>query len=102
MKTISDIEIHNVNDSIYKAIAESTSSTKGKPVIAIRDTVTRALNMTNQLLHVMYEDEIKMLRPIIDETQFTLPFRCGFNESSDIRYGSQSESTLLSLVLPAK
>lgn len=99
MKTVSDIEIHNVNDSIYKAIAESTSSTKGKPVIAIRDTVTRALNMTNQLLHVMYEDEIKMLRPIIDETQFTLPFRCGFNESSDIRYGSQSESTLLSLAL---
>jgi DNA repair exonuclease SbcCD ATPase subunit len=99
MKTISDIDIHNSNDAIYKAIAEATSSTKGKPVITIRDTVNRALNMTNQLLHVMYEDEIKMLRPIIDETEFTLPFRCGFNESSDIRYGSQSESTLLSLAI---
>ena len=99
MKTIADIDMHNSNDAVYKAIAEATSSTKGKPVITIRDTVNRALNMTNQLLHVMYEDEIKMLRPIIDETEFTLPFRCGFNESSDIRYGSQSESTLLSLAI---
>ena len=99
MKTVSEIDFHTSNDSVYKAIAEATSSTKGKPVITIRDTVHHALNMTNQLLHVMYQDEIKLLEPIIDENEFTLPFRCGFNNSSDIRYGSQSESTLLSLAL---
>jgi DNA repair exonuclease SbcCD ATPase subunit len=47
----------------------------------------------------MYDKEIQMLKPVIDESTFTLPFRCGSNISSDIRYGSQSESTLLSLAL---
>lgn len=99
IKTLSEIEHHSANDSLYKIIAESTSSTKGKPVITIRDTVHRAMNMTNQLLHVMYEDEIQLLKPTINESEFTLPFRCGVNHSSDIRYGSQSENTLLSLAL---
>ena len=99
MKTMSEIEVHSQNDEIYRIIAEATSSTKGKPVITIRDTVNRALNMTNQLLHVMYEDEIQLLKPTINETEFTLPFRCGINHSPDIRYGSQSENTLLSLAL---
>ena len=99
MKTVSEIDVHSNNDEIYRIIAEATSSTKGKPVITIRDTVHRAWNLTNQLLHVMYEDEIQLLKPIIDETEFTLPFRCGINHSPDIRYGSQSENTLLSLAL---
>ena len=47
----------------------------------------------------MYDNEIELLHPIIDESQFSLPFRCGSNKSADIRYGSQSESTLLSLAL---
>ena len=68
-------------------------------MIAIRDTVDRAIHTANQLLDVMYDHEIELLRPIIDETHFSLPFRCGNNKSNDIRYGSQSESTLLSLAL---
>ena len=99
MKTMSEIDVHSANNEIYQIIAEATSSTKGKPVITIRDTVNRALNLTNQLLHVMYEDEIQLLKPTINESEFTLPFRCGINHSPDIRYGSQSENTLLSLAL---
>ena len=99
MKTVSEIDFHTSSDQMYKVIAEATSSTKGKPVIAIRDTIQHAMNLTNSLLRVMYEDEIQLLKPTIDETDFTLPFRCGVNESEDIRYGSQSENTLLSLAL---
>jgi hypothetical protein len=99
MKNQADISSLTPMDGIYKIIAEATSPTKGKPVIAIRDTVNRAMYLTNQLLSVMYDDEIQLLEPIIDETEFTLPFRCGFNKASDIRYGSQSENTLLSLAL---
>ena len=97
VKTVEEIELHNNDDRIYKVIAEATSSTKGKPVIAIRDTVNHALNLTNILLKIMYDNEIQLMNPIINETEFTLPFRCGINKSADIRYGSQSESTLLSL-----
>ena len=99
VKTTTEIEQNLSQDTTFKAIAEATSSTKGIPVIAIRDTVERAIHTANQLLDVMYDHEIELLHPIIDETNFTLPFRCGTNKSSDIRYGSQSESTLLSLAL---
>jgi len=97
--TVAEIEKHLSNDKKYKVIAEATSSTKGKPVIAIRDTVETALMMTNRLLDIMYDGEIEMLTPTIDESTFSLPFRCGSHTSNDIRYGSQSESTLLSLAL---
>lgn len=97
--TIDEITKHGDMDKRYKVISEATSSTKGKPVMIIRDKVEDALYMTNRLLDVMYDGEIELLPPTIDETSFTLPFRCGTNTSSDIRYGSQSESTLLALAL---
>ena len=97
--TMKEIENHLRSNDRYKVIAEATSSTKGKPVIAIRDTVNNALIMTNRLLDIMYDGEIELLDPTIDEMTFTIPFRCGSHTSSDIRYGSQSESTLLSFAL---
>jgi chromosome segregation ATPase len=97
--TVDEIKKYQLTDNKYKIIAEATSSTKGKPVIAIRDKVNEALLTTNRLLNVMYDDEIEMLSPDINESTFTLPFRCGGNISQDIRFGSQSESTLLSLAL---
>lgn len=87
------------SDAIYKIISEATSSTKGKPVEAIRDTVSMALTLTNRLLNVMYDSELEMLSPVINETSFSLPFRVGSNVNADIRYGSQSEQALLSLAL---
>lgn len=97
--TVVEVDKHLSDNKKYNIIAEATSSTKGKPVIAIREKVEDALYLTNRLLDVMYDKEIQMLKPVIDETSFTLPFRSGSNVSSDIRYGSQSESTLLSLAL---
>lgn len=97
--TIIEINKNKINDKEYKVIAEATSSTKGKPVIAIRNTVDNALSLSNRLLDVMYDGELELLKPIIDETTFTLPFRCGLNKSNDLMYGSQSESTMLSLAL---
>ena len=97
--TMKEIDSHTLSNDRYKVIAEATSSTKGKPVIAIRDTVNNALTLTNRLLDIMYDGEIELLDPTIDESNFTLPFRCGSHTSSDIRYGSQSESTLLSFAL---
>lgn len=97
--TTNEIEKYQSRDSRYKIIAEATSSTKGKPVIAIREKVENALVLTNKLLDVMYDGEIRLLKPVIDETTFSLPFCCNGNVSNDIRYGSQSESTLLSLAL---
>ena len=97
--TMNEITKYSDEDNMYKIIAEATSSTKGKPVLAIRDAIHNALVMTNRLLDVMYDGELEMLTPEIDETHFSLPFRCGSNTSNDIKYGSQSESCLLSLAI---
>ena len=97
--TVVEVDKYLSSSKKYNIIAEATSSTKGIPVVAIREKVEDALYLTNRLLDVMYDKEIQMLKPIIDETSFSLPFRSGSNISSDIRYGSQSESTLLSLAL---
>ena len=99
VNTVAEIDKYDSVNGRYKVIAEATSSTKGKPVLAIRDIVENALSLTNRLLDIMYDGEIELLDPVIDESSFTLPFRCGSHTSSDIRYGSQSESTLLSLAL---
>ena len=99
VNTVAEIDKHDSINGRYKIIAEATSSTKGKPVIAIRETVEDALALTNRLLNIMYDGEIELLDPTIDENNFTLPFRCGSHLSADIRYGSQSEATLLSLAL---
>ena len=99
MSTTTEIEKHFETNERYKIIAEATSSTKGKPVLTIRDTVEHALSLTNRLLSIMYDGDIELLPPEIDESSFTLPFRSGSHTSPDIRYGSQSENTLLSLAL---
>lgn len=97
--TSNDIDKIKSSNQMYKIISDATSSTKGKPVLTIRDTVDDALMLTNRLLDIMYNGDIELLEPSIDESSFDLPFRCGTHTSADIRYGSQSESTLLSLAL---
>lgn len=99
VSTNSEIEKNSNIYEKYRIIAEATSSTKGKPVITIRDTVEHALTLTNRLLNIMYDGEIELLEPTIDESSFSLPFRSGSHTSPDIKYGSQSENTLLSLAL---
>lgn len=99
LNTVEEINKYLLSDNKYKIIAESTSSTKGKPVLEIREKMSEVLTTTNRLLNVMYGGEIELLSATINETVFDLPFRSGCNTSPDIRYGSQSESTLLSLAL---
>lgn len=98
-KTMADIKRFSTDDNMYHIIAEATSSTKGKPVLAIREEIEHALDMTNRLLDVMFDGEIEMLSPIINENDFSLPFRSGSHTSKDVRYGSQSEACILSLAL---
>lgn len=93
------ISEHITNNNLFKVISDATSSTKGLPVEEIRNKVDSALSLTNRLLKVMYDSELEMLRPTINETEFLLPFRVGVNINSDIRYGSQSEQALLSLAV---
>lgn len=98
--TMKDIQQHLLENDQYKVISEATSSTKGKPVVLIKETVERAITLTNKIVKCIYtDDEIQLLRPTIDEDSFILPFRNGINKSPDLMYGSQSESAMLSMSL---
>lgn len=98
-KTVDDIATFSNEDNMYRIIAEATSSTKGKPVLAIREEIEHALSMSNRLLDVIYDGEVELLSPTIDENNFSLPFRSASHTGPDIKHGSQSESCLLSLAI---
>lgn len=98
-KTVDDIAKFSNEDNTYRIIAEATSSTKGKPVLAIREEIEHALSMSNRLLDVIYDGEVELLSPLIDENNFSLPFRSASHTGPDIKHGSQSESCLLSLAI---
>lgn len=97
--TNKQIEDYLKMDDSYKIISEATSTTKGKPVYTIRQIVDNAMVLANKLIYVIYENEIELMDPVVDESSFTIPFRHGVTTSADIKYGSQSEETLLSLAL---
>lgn len=98
-RTVSDLMSYQESDAKYRVISEATSPTKGKPILVIQEKIMEALGLANRLLDVMYHGDMELLKPNIDESAFDIPFRRGCNVSPDIRYGSQSESAMLSFAL---
>lgn len=98
-RTLEELLTHKSNDQKYKIISDATSSTKGYPVIMIKNIIDESIKISNHLLNIIYDGSVKLLNPEISETSFDIPFTHDLVQSNDIRYGSQSESTIFSLVL---
>lgn len=98
-QTMNDLMLQRESDRKYKLISDATSSTKGFPVIMIRNTLDESIKIANHLLDVIYEGTVQLLEPDITETTFDIPFSHDLIQSKDIRYGSQSESTIFALTL---
>lgn len=98
-RTMNELMTSRESDNKYKLISDATSSTKGLPVVMIHNTLEESIKIANHLLNVIYDGTVKLNEVEVSETALNLPFSHDFVESGDIRYGSQSESTILSLVL---
>lgn len=98
-QTMNELMTNKENDNECKLISDATSSTKGLPVVMIRNTLEESVKIANHLLNVIYDGSVKLNEVEISETALNIPFTHDLVVSNDIRYGSQSESTIFALVL---
>lgn len=98
-QTMNELMTNKETDNECKLISDATSSTKGLPVVMIRNTLEESVKIANHLLNVIYDGEVKLNEVEISETALNIPFTHDLVVSNDIRYGSQSESTIFALVL---
>ena len=80
-------------------IHESVSTKKGIPVVYIRSYLERIHSFANSLLKIVYDGEIELGKFAISNDSFEIPFIKNGQKISDIRYGSQSEISLITMAL---
>lgn len=80
-------------------IHESVSTKKGIPVIYIKSYLDRIHSFTNKLLEIIYDDSVQIADFIITQDSFEIPFTRNGELISDIKYGSQSELSLISMAI---
>ena len=98
-QTMNELMTNRDKDNKYKLISDATSSTKGLPVVLIHNTLDESVKIANHLLNVIYDGSVQLNDVEVSETSLNIPFTHDLITSNDIRYGSQSESTIFALVL---
>ena len=98
-QTMNELMINKENDNQCKLISDATSSTKGLPVVMIHNTLDESIKIANHLLNVIYDGSVHLNDVEVSESTLNIPFTHDLITSNDIRYGSQSESTIFALVL---
>ena len=98
-QTMNELMSNRDKDNKYKLISDATSSTKGLPVVMIHNTLDESVKIANHLLNVIYDGSVQLNDVEVSETSLNIPFTHDLITSNDIRYGSQSESTIFALVL---
>ena len=97
--TMTDLMNKKEKDKQYKLISDATSPTKGLPVMMIHNTLDESIRIANHLLNVIYDGNVHLNDVEISESSLNIPFTHDLVTSNDIRYGSQSESTIFALAL---
>lgn len=98
-QTMNELMTNKERDNICKIISDATSSTKGLPVVMIHNTLEESVKIANHLLNVIYDGSVHLNEVEVSESTLNIPFTHDLVTSNDIRYGSQSESTIFALVL---
>ena len=98
-QTMNELMSNRDKDNKYKLISDATSSTKGLPVVLIHNTLDESIKIANHLLDVIYDGSVHLNDVEVSETALNIPFTHDLVTSNDIRYGSQSESTIFALAL---
>lgn len=98
-QTMNELMTNKENDNQCRIIADATSSTKGLPVVMIHNTLDESVKIANHLLNVIYDGNVQLNEVEVSESTLNIPFTHDLVTSNDIRYGSQSESTIFALVL---
>ena len=98
----SELEIYTKKYSTIELLKKYSSPTKGGiQTIFIKLYMDKILNLTNQLLGMLFNGELELLPYIIDENGFKIPVRCKVNNLSvdDVSNCSTSEKSMIAVIM---
>lgn len=97
-----ELEVYTKKYSTIELLKKYSSPTKGGiQTIFIKLYMDKILNLTNQLLGMLFNGELELLPYIIDENGFKIPVRCKINNLSvdDVSNCSTSEKSMIAVIM---
>lgn len=80
-------------------ILESVGTKKGIPVIYMKKYLSKIQKLANDLLYLIYQDNLKLSKFNISRDSFEVPYIKNGKKIPDIKYGSQSELAMTTMAL---
>jgi DNA repair exonuclease SbcCD ATPase subunit len=80
-------------------ILESVSTKKGIPVIYMKQYLGKIQKLSNDLLSIIYEDELRLSKFKVTQDTFEVPYVKNGMKVVDVKYASQSEIALITMAL---
>lgn len=80
-------------------ILESTGTKKGIPVFYMKKYLKKIQKLTNNLLSLIYDDELKLAKFNVTPESFEVPYIKNGKKIPDIKYASQSEVAMSTMAL---
>lgn len=94
-------ESEKLKDKFNKlnVISDAVSTRKGIPLIYMDTYLTKIQTLTNDLLSIIYEEDMYIGNFNVTSDTFEVPYTKNGTTIPDIRYASQSESALMTMAL---
>lgn len=89
-------------DKEYKdlnAILKAVSTRKGIPVIFMKKYLGKIQQLANNLLQLIYDDDLQLAKFEVDQDTFEVPYLKNGTKIKDVRFASQSEVALITMAL---
>lgn len=80
-------------------IQEAVSTKKGIPVIYMKSYLGRIQQLTNDLLKLIYDDDLQLANFKVTQDTFEVPYIKNGTKVPDVKYSSQSEVALITMAL---
>jgi DNA repair exonuclease SbcCD ATPase subunit len=80
-------------------ILAASSSKKGIPIIYMKKYLGRIQKLSNDLLYLIYEGDLKLSRFNITADSFEVPYVKNGTKIADVKYASQSENAMITMAL---
>jgi DNA repair exonuclease SbcCD ATPase subunit len=83
----------------HSLVLDALSTKRGVPMEVIERYLRKIRKFANELLEIIYDKEVFLKKFEIDPESFAVPFSRDGHTIADIRYGSQSEVSLMTMAL---
>ena len=98
-RLLKESEVLNRNHKDLSIILESVSTRKGIPVLYMKTYLNKIQKLANDLLRLIYDDELRLAKFKITQDAFEIPYVKNSTLVPDVKYASQSEISLITMAL---